>query len=529
MNTSEIYKVCILAAGKGLRLGKLTESLNKCLLPVNGKAILTHSIEKFNPSIEIVIAVGYESEKIKEYVQHAHPDRKITFVDVKNYDGLGSGPGQSLLECKEHLDCPFILLVGDCIVSDVIPPPESNWLGLSEVKQDIISNYCSASIKNGRINYLVDKEDCSNKYAFIGIAGIKDHQSFWKSLENDDNLIKNEKQVSNGLNALIPLKLNPEVFDWFDTGTPKNYKNTKEHFEGKDSYDFSKIDEFIYFVNDLVIKYFADAQQIENRYTRSLEIKDSCPKIIKKTNYFFSYKHIKGRTVYEALDPNLVNIFFQWCKKNLWKNVKIEKGQFKKLCYSFYFEKTMGRLNKFYQKYPNFENQNAKINNESYETIEALIKKVDWNSLKSGVPVTFHGDLQFDNVLRTGWSAQNDNSFKVIDWRGDFAKSTQVGDLYYDLAKLYGGLILPYNLIKKNNFDFNVDNDNASYNFETSHILNESKQKYEKIIKKESLDLKKIKTLTGLIFLNMSPLHHYPFDHLLYHLARYQLTESLME
>lgn len=521
------YKVCILAAGKGLRLGKLTKSLNKCLLPVNGKAVLTHIIEKFNTSIEIIIAVGYEAKKVKEYISHAHPDRKIKFVDVKNYDQAGSGPGQSLLECKEYLQCPFVLTVGDSIVTDVIPPPDFNWLGLAQIDPSETGRYCSAKIDNGKIIYLNDKEECKNKYAFIGIAGIESYSTFWNGLECNKNLIKNERQVSNGLNSLIVPGLNPEVFDWVDTGTVENYKNAKIKFEGENSFDFSKIDEFIYFVNDLVIKYFADTNQIKNRHKRSLLIKNSCPSLIKSTEYFFSYKHIKGRTVYEVLNPNLVEIFFKWCKNNLWEDVDISNEQFKNLCKSFYYDKTMGRLDKFYQKYPDFNNKNTKINNGSYETIEELLSKIDWSSINSGSPVTFHGDLQFDNILRTGWSEKDASSFKVIDWRGDFAKSTDVGDLYYDLSKLYGGMILPYNLIKKNCFDFEYDNGSANYNFKTSHMLNESKQRYEKIIKFENLDLCKIKILTGLIFLNMSPLHHYPFDHMLYHMARYQLSESL--
>ena len=60
------YKVCILSAGKGLRLGSLTKSLNKALLPINQKAVISHIIEKLPTDIEIVVAVGYQGEKIRE-------------------------------------------------------------------------------------------------------------------------------------------------------------------------------------------------------------------------------------------------------------------------------------------------------------------------------------------------------------------------------------------------------------------------------------------------------------------------------
>ena len=63
----------------------------------------------------------------------------------------------------------------------------------------------------------------------------------------------------------------------------------------------------------------------------------------------------------------------------------------------------------------------------------------------------FHGDLQFDNILYD----QINKKFFYIDWRDSFADNTNGGDIYYDLAKLYGGLIFNYFEIKtKQIFEF---------------------------------------------------------------------------
>ena len=55
---------------------------------------------------------------------------------------------------------------------------------------------------------------------------------------------------------------------------------------------------------------------------------------------------------------------------------------------------------------------------------------------------------------------------------------------------------------------------------------------YEKIffkmISDKKMDIKKVKILTGLIFLNMSPLHHYPFDKILYNFSRKILYEEIL-
>src|SRR3990167_10156206 len=97
------YKVVILSAGVGSRMGNLTDHFNKALLPVNFKAVISHIIEKFPKNIEIVIAVGHKKELIKDYLALAHPERKITYVEINNYIGPGTGPGYSLLRCKDYL------------------------------------------------------------------------------------------------------------------------------------------------------------------------------------------------------------------------------------------------------------------------------------------------------------------------------------------------------------------------------------------------------------------------------------------
>ena len=105
------YKVCILAAGIGSRMKPFTDHINKSLLPVNFKAVISHIIEKFDTSIEIVIAVGHLKKEIIEYLDCAHNDRKLTIVEVDKFTGRGSGPGYSLIQCQVHLDLPFIFFL----------------------------------------------------------------------------------------------------------------------------------------------------------------------------------------------------------------------------------------------------------------------------------------------------------------------------------------------------------------------------------------------------------------------------------
>ena len=49
----------------------------------------------------------------------------------------------------------------------------------------------------------------------------------------------------------------------------------------------------------------------------------------------------------------------------------------------------------------------------------------------------------------------------------------------------------------------------------------------KKYISDNNYDLKKVKILVGIIFLNMASLHHAPFDKLLFHLSRIWLFKEI--
>ena len=61
------FKFCILTAGVGSRNNDIS-GLHKALLPLENKPIISHIIEKLDPKIEIVIALGYKGEQIKNYL-----------------------------------------------------------------------------------------------------------------------------------------------------------------------------------------------------------------------------------------------------------------------------------------------------------------------------------------------------------------------------------------------------------------------------------------------------------------------------
>ena len=78
----------ILAAGMGKRLKELTQNNTKCMVKVNGVSLidrLLHQLEKQHLS-RIVIVVGYEGQKLIEYIETLGIKTPISYLENAVYD-----------------------------------------------------------------------------------------------------------------------------------------------------------------------------------------------------------------------------------------------------------------------------------------------------------------------------------------------------------------------------------------------------------------------------------------------------------
>jgi thiamine kinase-like enzyme len=167
----------------------------------------------------------------------------------------------------------------------------------------------------------------------------------------------------------------------------------------------------------------------------------------------------------------------------------------------------------FLEKYTDLKQINfidgVKVNDYSY-----YLNNIDWDYLSTTtLPGFIHGDLQFDNVVYNNRL----NEFKYIDWRDSFGNNTNGGDIYYDLSKLYGGVIIPYNLMKsEQNIEFSESSISVVFTYSKLKNLTEFQNIYEDWLIDNGFDMNIIKLITGLIFLNMSPLHEKKFSKMLW-------------
>jgi len=520
------YKVVIPTAGIGSRLEGFSRHINKSLVTVAYKPIISHIIEKFPAGITIVVPLGYKKKSVREYLELAHPDRKFQFIEVDKYDGEGTGLGYTLLFCKEYLQCPFIFCSNDTIVLEDIPKPDKNWMGYAESEDN--SQYRSVRIENDKVFEICSKGAGGDVKAYIGLAGIKNYQKFWEVMENGKNQGACEIGESYGLRFLIESGIEAKPFTWFDTGNVDALEKTRDYFRSDEEPNIlEKDNEAIWFVNDMVVKYSTDNEFIKNRVKRADYLGNYVPGIISSSENMYSYKMVKGK-IFSKI-PNRIDFeyFLDWMD-GFWVTKELtgkQKHQFRSICMTFYKEKTFQRVKAYFTRFEQIDAQEI-INGQQVPKLYQILEQVDWDRLANGMPTVFHGDLHFENILI---NEEGRMPFTLLDWRQDFGGLIEYGDVYYDLAKLNHGLIISHELINRNLYNVDRRLNIVNYDFFRKQNLVECENYFKKYLVNKGYELKRMEIITSLIFLNIAALHHYPYSALLFYLGKTMLFNLLRQ
>lgn len=507
--------VLILAAGKGERLKSLTEKTNKALIPINNQAVISKIIKKFPIDYKFVISLGYKGEMIEEYLKLSFPNHDFEFIYIDDIESSNSGPGYSALACKQYLKRPFYIITVDCLISSPLPPLSGNWLGVHQTGYPEKYSTVLFDDKN-IIQEFSDKSVKGYDHAFIGIGAINDYEIFWNELENN---IENGELVSAFVNPKSYPNFTAIEIDWYDTGNLDDLEKAKQYFQDKPLSLTKSNFEYVYKEEDKFIKLIEDQNRLKNLYTRGLALGEKIPRNISKSKNFLSYDWINGQTLYEKNDLQIFTNFL-----NEFMN-SIQLGETNKdLIKKFYIDKTINRINNFIDIYGDeYYKKSYIVNDRKVKSIEEIMNKLDISVLFEN-PFTrnFHGDLQFDNII------ESSDKFYFIDWRDNFAGQTEVGDIYYDFAKLYGGLIIPYNLMKNDdNIRYYENNNEVTFDYENNSNFQKVLNIFTNLINNSEFDLYKVELISGIIYLNMAPLHNEKFSKLLWFKAASILSSKV--
>ena len=519
------YKVLIPTAGTGSRLGGMTKYINKSLVSLGNRPAISRIIESFPEDTEFVIPTGYKGELVKEYLSLAYPERKIQFVDVLLYEGTGSGLGLTILSAKEFLQEPFVFCSCDTLVNERIPAPDYNWMGFDH--RDNREQYRTIHVNIDSMVETIDEKGMDKgeeAQPYIGLAGIHDYRLFWKTMEEGGGEAITQGE-SYGLRALSMSGIKAEKFTWFDTGVKIELEATRKRFEKPgDPNILEKSNEAIWLLDNKVIKFSDDTRFISDRVKRAQLLKGFVPPVTGNTTHMYCYDYVKGDVLSKCISIPLFDELLEFSKK-FWNGKKIDKKrqeEFESQCMDFYKKKTYDRVEMFYKRFEKTDNADV-INGVTYPKLSEILDSLDWNYIADGMPGQFHGDYHFENILYDKSSKQ----FELLDWRQNFGNFLEIGDVYYDMAKLNHGLIMSHELVAKDMFTASWEDNVVKFDFARKQSLVECERHYYHWLEKNGYDVKKVKIMTALIFLNICALHDYPYVILLYGVGKQMLYDAI--
>lgn len=521
----DIKRVLITTSGVGSRLGELTKYTNKTLLRVGEKPVISHIIDSYPSETTFVITLGYFGQHVREYLTMAYKDRRFDFVEVQNYRGERSSLVHSLACAKNYLNSPFIYHASDTLINLKYNAHilGNNWIA---GKRDTDSTpYASFNVDGNEIVSLHDKAMLNSDFVYVGVAGVQNYEAYWNevkrlNLSNDKGSELSDVEVmKNLLKQKVSFKVN-EVDNWFDTGSTKGLNEARA--TNVDPHDIlEKENESIFFIGAHVIKFFHDTEVIKKRVKRARELQDVVPKIVESGHNFMKYPYVDGSTVSKDLSNKMFRNLLSWLSDKLWINSnELNDIEFNSACMDFYREKTLMRVDNFFEKSSVTDEEHI-INGVEIPSMKQVLGEIDFDMLSQGIQSRFHGDLILDNII------VNNGKFTLIDWRQDFGKSSNSGDRYYDFAKLMHSLYIDHEIIKKNLYTVRTKRSQVSVDILRKESRIERIQEIEMFLENYGYDKHKVDLLTGLIWLNMSSLHHHPFNTFLFYFGKYKLWNTL--
>ncbi len=202
--SQRVNKGIILAAGDGSRLGSLTATCPKALLPVNGKALIGYPIEAMVAAgiSEIAIVVGYLGDKVVEVLGNGSSFGVKTEY-IFNPDYLG-GNAISLYKARDWAQGdPIVLCMGDHLIEDKVV---KRLLDRQTLNETLCVDYAPAQHHQPAeaTKVIVDKAGC--------IKDIGKNLIYWDGLDTGVFLLT--ENFFRALDALVPrLGIDIEISD----------------------------------------------------------------------------------------------------------------------------------------------------------------------------------------------------------------------------------------------------------------------------------------------------------------------------
>jgi glucose-1-phosphate thymidylyltransferase len=221
-------KAVIPVAGIGSRLRPITLTMPKALVPVAGKPILGHILDKIVALDikDVVLIISPTGHAITTYVEQNYT---LNVQYVVQHEALGIG--HAIYQCRSLLDEePILIILGDTIypsdfsyLRDGLP---TSAIGVKSLDGDL-RHFGIVEEKNGKVSRLVEKPDQPRSNLVIaGVYYLTEPMCLMACLETMIRTAQttgHEYQLTDALQMMIDQETVITTFtvdEWHDCGTP---------------------------------------------------------------------------------------------------------------------------------------------------------------------------------------------------------------------------------------------------------------------------------------------------------------------
>jgi glucose-1-phosphate thymidylyltransferase len=244
-------KVIIPVAGIGSRLRPHTHTQPKALVPVAGKAILSHIIDNLTEAgiNDFIFILGYLGDKVEDYIKAYYPNLNKQIIIQQPREGIG----HAVWLAKDLVADDVLIVLGDTVfdvdLKKVIEQKESS-LGVKKVEDP--RSFGVVEINgNGFIESVVEKPAIpKSNLALVGLYLFRDAQKLMAAL--DENIRNNvrthgEFHLTDGIKTLLQQGVKIKTFpveNWYDCGNKQSLLETnaillkKQSSIKKETYQF---------------------------------------------------------------------------------------------------------------------------------------------------------------------------------------------------------------------------------------------------------------------------------------------------
>ena len=495
------------------------------MIPVNGRPTIHWLLSHLHKQgvTRVVVGIRHTESRLPRFVEQAFGQvLDVTFVPVEK----DLGPGYTLLECLNQVgkNDPCLVVLGDTLFefSEASRKSFDKDFVLTATVQDA-SRWCFAEVnKSQAVKSLADKpvKNPGGWPALVGVYHFRDSEPARTALQSTLDSGTQSLQLRHALQPYVQAgKLHAySAGDWFDCGNLDFLTSSRRRLLQARNFNRIQIDELrgtitkrsdhsAKFLNE-INHYRLVPRDLATFFPRLVDFSLD-PKDLFLTLEYYGYPTLSEVWVFEEFEAKYWEVVFQTLNKIFTCFEKYTAELSSKATFDFYWNKTVDRLNTFAGQHRDF----AQLTKAKF--IELNGKKLrGWPSIKKAVEARvkklsanvrgqiIHGDMCFPNILCDPVS----RLFKFIDPRGSFGESGIYGDGRYDLAKLLHSLDGGYDFLIHDMFV--IEHRGERVNLQQFFPNNRPAvlKAFEKIFG-ERHNVKEVRTLEGLLFLSMCPLH----------------------